>query len=307
MNNNSHSYKEDKRNDNIIIYINGHYFKRSQAKISVFDSGFLLGDGVWESMRYHNGHLCFLEHHLNRLYCGSKSIDIEIDLNKNKLTSIIKECLKKNSMFTDVHIRIIISRGLKKTPYQHPSANTGGISLVIIPEFKIPNEKVNINGISLMTANTIRSTDNIQDPKINSLSKFNCISACIESYKSGYDEALMLDINDNVSTCNSTNFFIVKNNKVITSTGKYCLNGITRENIIDLCKSNDIPVFEKNFQINTVYDADEAFITGTFAGVIPVRSLDDKNIGNGKRGTMTKKLSILYKKRIEKLYPDNGA
>ena len=304
MQNNTHSYIHDERNQNINIYINGKIYHRSNAKISVFDSGFLLGDGVWEGIRLHNEQLCFLTEHLNRLYNGARKIKIKIPYSKNELTQIIYDLIKKNEMNSDVHIRIIISRGEKITPYQHPSSNVGPISLVIIPEYKIANESVNNNGIELASVNTIRGTETNQDPKINSLSKFNCIAACLEGIDKNVDESLMLDIDGYVSTCNSTNFFIVKSNQVITSKGQYCLNGVTRRNIIEMCKEEHIDIIEKNFKLEATYNADEAFATGTFAGVIPITKIDNHIIGNGKKGNMTERLFRLYKNKINQLYPN---
>ena len=292
MSNNSHSYIFDKRNDDIIIFINGIYHKRKDAKISVFDSGFLLGDGVWESFRLHNGHLCFIENHLDRLYAGAKSLQINIPYNRDKMKSAINDTITKNNMNTNIHIRLIVSRGLKSTPYQHPNATVGEPTIVIIPEYKLADENVNIKGISLSTVKTIRGTELNQDPKINSLSKFNCIAACIESYNNNTDEGLMLDINGHVATCNSTNFFTVKDGKVFTSKGDYCINGITRYNIIQICKNNNISVFEEDFDLDFVYNSDESFVTGTFSGVIPVNSIDEKLLSNGLRGPITKHLYI---------------
>ena len=303
MSNNSHSYIYDKRNDDIIIFINGIYHKRKDAKISVFDSGFLLGDGVWESFRLHNGHLCFIENHLDRLYAGAKSLKINISYNRDKMISIINDTITKNNMNTNVHIRLIVSRGLKSTPYQHPDATVGEPTIVIIPEYKLADKNINLKGISLSSVKTVRGTHLNQDPRINSLSKFNCIAACIESYNNNTDEGLMLDINGHVATCNSTNFFTVKDNKVFTSKGDYCINGITRYNIIELCKDNNIPVFEEDFDLKFVYNSDESFVTGTFSGVIPVTSIDGKLLSNGLRGPITKGLYTLYKKHIERLYP----
>ena len=305
MENNTHSYIQDNRNKNIKIYINGKIYDRNNAKISVFDSGFLLGDGVWEGIRLHNGKLCFLNEHLIRLYDGARQINIDIPYSKEELSSLIYKVVKENHMYSGVHIRIIISRGEKITPYQHPSTNVGPISLVIIPEYKIANKEININGIKLASVNIIRGTGSNQDPKINSLSKFNCIAACLEAIDKNVDEGLMLDIDGYVSTCNSTNFFIVKNDEVITSKGNYCLNGVTRMKIIEICKEENIDVIEKNFRLENVYDADEAFITGTFAGVIPVINIDNHLMGNGTRGTLTKRLFDLYKNKITKLYPNN--
>ena len=304
MQNNTHSYIHDERNKNIKIYINGKIHDRANAKISVFDSGFLLGDGVWEGIRLHNGHLCFLDEHLDRLYDGAKNINIKIPYSNEELTQIIYDLIMKNEMKTNVHIRVIISRGEKITPYQHPNSNVGPISLVIIPEYKIANENVNNTGITLASVNTIRGTEFNQDPKINSLSKFNCIAACLEGIDKKVDESLMLDINGYVSTCNSTNFFIVKNNQVITSKGQYCLNGVTRGNIIQICKEENIGVIEKDFNLEATYSAHEAFVTGTFAGVIPVINIDNHMIGSGKQGPLTNKIFKLYKNKINQLYPN---
>ena len=305
MKNNTHSYIQDERNTDIKIYVNGKIYDRNNAKISVFDSGFLLGDGVWEGIRLHNGNLCFSKEHLLRLYEGANQINIDIPYSKEELTNIIYNVIEKNNMYSGVHIRIIISRGEKITPYQHPSANVGPISLVIIPEYKIAHEKININGIKLASVNIIRGTDSNQDPKINSLSKFNCIAACLEAINKNVDEGLMLDVDGYVSTCNSTNFFIIKNNQVITSKGNHCLNGVTRMKIIEICKEENIDVIEKNFKLENVYEADEAFITGTFAGVIPVINIDEHLIGDGTRGSLTKRLFDLYKNKITKLYSNN--
>ena len=299
----THSYVEDQRNENIIIYINGEFFPRNEAKISVFDSGFLLGDGVWEGIRLHNGKLCFIEEHIQRLYHGTEKLKIEIGMSESELINLLYETLKVNEMHTDIHIRLIVSRGLKRTPYQHPNANVGGASIVIIPEYKKADATLLSKGIRLCLVDIVRGAQNSQDPRLNTLSKLNCIFGCLEADKKGFDEGIMLDMNDNVSTCNSTNFFIVKNGEVWTSTGEYCLPGITRGNIIKLCRENHIPVFEKNFQMKDVYSADEVFVTGTFAGVIPAIQVDDTTIGNGNCGLITGGLYHLYKSKIATLYP----
>ena len=299
----THSYVEDQRNENIIIYINGEFFPRNEAKISVFDSGFLLGDGVWEGIRLHNGKLCFIEEHIQRLYHGAEKLKIEIGKSKEELIALIYETIHTNVMDSDVHIRLIVSRGLKRTPYQHPNANVGGASIVIIPEYKKADATLLSKGIRLCLVDTVRGAHNSQDPRLNTLSKLNCIFGCLEADEKGFDEGIMLDMNGNVSTCNSTNFFIVKKGEVWTSTGEYCLPGITRGNIIKLCRENHIPVFEKNFQMKDVYSADEVFVTGTFAGVIPAIQVDDTSIGNGNSGLITEKLYHLYKSKIATLYP----
>lgn len=299
----THKYLHDNRNDQILIYVNGEILHREKAKISVFDSGFLLGDGVWEGIRFHNRHLVFIQEHLDRLFQGASSLDIDIGISKDKIKSLIISVLDANRMVTDIHIRLIVSRGLKKTPYQHPNVNLGGSTIVIIPEYKKSDKTINKKGISLATVSTRRGTADTQDPQLNTLSKLNCIFACIEADKKGADEGLMMDVNGNVSTCNSTNFFIIKNKEVWTSTGEHCLPGVTRGVIIQLCKENNIPIYEKDFLVADVLNTDEAFVTGTFAGVIPAVSLDGKTIGNGKRGPMTETFFNLYKNKIEKLYP----
>jgi len=296
----THDYIKDSRNENILIYINGKYFTRSKASISVFDSGFLLGDGVWEGIRLHNNTLIHLKEHINRLFHGAKKISLEIHMTKDEIINAIWETLKKNKMKTDTHIRLIISRGIKSTPYQHPKVTISLPTIVIIPEYKKPNEFVINNGISLALVQTIRD-NSVQDPRVNSLSKMNCISACIEAEKLGSDEGLMLDPKGFVSTCNSTNFFIVIKNEVWTSTGDYCLNGVTRGSIISLCRENNINVYEKNFLMEDVYKADEAFVTGTFAGVIPIIKVDSKMMNGGLIGPITKELQKLYLEDIENM------
>ena len=290
----THDYVKDNRNENIKIYINGEYFHRSEAKISVFDSGFLLGDGVWEGIRLHNNKLIHLDYHIDRLFDGAKSIAMDIILSKEEIIKAIWSTLKENDMISNTHIRLIVSRGIKSTPYQHPKVTIGPPTIVIIPEYKKPNEQVIKKGIRLVSVETRRDSL-VQDPKINSLSKMNCISACIEAEKLGAEEGLMFDPHGFVSTCNSTNFFIVMNNEVWTSTGEYCLNGVTRGSIINLCKENNISIHEKNFFIKDVYNADEAFVTGTFAGVIPIIEIDGRKKD---KGPFTKKLQELYRNDI---------
>ena len=299
----THEYIQDPRNDTILIYINGDIVSRSDAKVSVFDSGFLLGDGVWEGIRLHNGQLVFLTEHMDRLYAGANAIGMDIGVSSEELTNKIMETIEANQMYSDVHLRLIVSRGLKSTPYQHPRVNIGGPTIVIIPEYKIVTEDSKEKGLELVSVNTIRSSNLTQDPKINSLSKFNCIQACIEADRLGADEGLMLDKNGYVSTCNSTNFFIVQKSEVWTSTGEYCLNGVTRGAIINLCNSNNIQVHEKNFIMDDVYAADEAFVTGTFAGVLPVTKIDEYILSYGKKGSTTDRLQNLYSMEINNLYP----
>lgn len=295
----THDYKIDSRNEDIMIYINGQFFHRSEAKVSVMDSGYLLGDGVWEGIRLYKGSLIHLDKHLNRLFSGAKAIAMDIDQTKQQIELAIRSTLEKNRMESDVHIRLIISRGIKSTPYQDPKVTVGKPTLVIIPEYKKASEQVKIKGITLGTVKTIRD-NRTQDPRINSLSKHNCIAACIEADKMGVDEGLMLDPHGYVSTCNSTNFFIIRDQEVWTSSGKYCLNGVTRSNVIDLCKENDVTIFEKDFLLDDVHSANEVFVTGTFAGIVPVISVDGKTIGKGIRGVLTEKMQRWYALDLEK-------
>ena len=299
----THTYVEDPRNESIFIYVDGLIVPRKEAKVSVFDSGFLLGDGVWEGIRLLNGKLVFLDEHLERLFFGAKQLDINIGHSRKDLIKIIHKILNANNMINDVHIRLIVSRGLKKTPYQHPNANIQGSTIVIIPEYKKADKKINEKGINLVTVNIRRGTSNIQDPRLNTLSKLNCILACIEADKAGADEGIMLDLNGNISTCNSTNFFIIRKGEVWTSTGRYCLPGITRNMVIDICKEKNIPIYEKDFRIEDVHTSDEAFVTGTFAGIIPAVNIDDYKISNGLKGKLTHTLQEYYSEKLIQLYP----
>ena len=293
----THDYYEDPRNKDIQIYINGEFFHRSEATVSVLDSGFLLGDGVWEGIRLHKGKLLHFDAHMDRLFAGAKLISLAINLNQEQLQQAIQKTLDKNQMGSDVHIRLIVSRGLKKTPYQHPKVTLGDPTTVIIPEYKVANEDVARKGIKLASVETIRDY-RVQNPNINSLSKHNCIAACIEAEKKGADEGLMFDPNGYVATCNSTNFFIIRSGEVWTSTGEYCLKGITRSTVISICNQYQIPIHKKNFSIDDVYTADEAFVTGTFAGITPVVEIDGRPINKSLRGELTKTLQTYYKNQV---------
>ena len=291
------STKLDKRNEDIKIYINGEFFHRDQAKISVFDSGFLLGDGIWEGIRLVNNTWLFLDEHLNRLYEGCKAIDIQLDEDKKFVTNAIIETQKINNITDAAHARVMITRGNKIKPFQQPSLSKDGINLVIIMEHS--EEYPNIDGVKLVTVPQVRGLPMSQDPKLNSHSKLNCIIACIQANKSGGDEALMLDPLGFVNTTNSCNFFIVKNGEVWTSTGDYCMNGITRLKVIEICKNNKIPIYEKNFSLVDVYSSQEAFLTGTLGSLIQVTNIDDRLIGNIDHGwPITEKLRKLYKDLI---------
>jgi len=293
-----HDYVYDERNADILVSINGELKHRDAATVSVFESGYLLGDGVWEGMRVHNGGVAFLDEHLKRLYAGAKTIDMDIGLSPDQLTQQLFECLKAQDMREGVHIRLMVTRGVKKTPYQGPRFTITPPTIVIIPEYKSPVPEIQAKGVSLFTAHVRRTGPAEQDQKLNSHSKLNCILACIQADKAGADEALMLDPDGFVATCNSTHFFIVKEGEVWTSPPEYCLGGITRGNIIRVCRENGIPVFEKRFSLFDVYSADEAFITGTFAGTTPVREADGRSIAT-LNGPVTQRLSGLYKTLVE--------
>lgn len=289
-----HDYLSDPRNADVLISVNGELKRRNEAVVSVFDSGYLLGDGVWEGLRVMNGGVAFLPEHLKRLYAGAKTIDMDIALTKEELTARLMDCLKANGMTDGVHIRLMVTRGIKKTPYQGPRFTIGKATIVIIPEYKTPVPAVIEKGVSLFTVHVRRTGPAEQDQKLNSHSKLNCIMACIQADKAGADEALMLDPAGFVATCNSTHFFIVRDGEVWTSPPEYCLGGITRGNIIRVCREAGIPVFEKRFSLFDVYSADEAFITGTFAGVTPVREVDGRQIEH-KDGPVSRRVRDLYK------------
>jgi branched-chain amino acid aminotransferase len=292
-----HDFVDDPRNQTIKIYVNGELKPRAQAVVSVFDSGFVLGDGVWEGLRVHAGRIAFLDQHLDRLYEGAKAIDMGIGLSRDELTLALYRTLAANDMHEHVHMRLMVTRGVKRTPYQDPRATIGPATIVIIPEYKLPRPETLERGLRLFTVHVRRGFPDVQDPKLNSHSKLNCITACIQATKAGADEALMLDPHGFVATCNSTHFFIVRKGEVWTSSGMYCLGGITRANVLRVCRENGIPAIEKSFSLTDVYGADEAFVTGTFAGVAPVVEVDGRNISAG-RGPMVERLQQLYRELI---------
>lgn len=287
----------DERNINIQIYINGSFYLRDDAKISVFDSGFLLGDGIWEGIRLVKNEWLFIDEHIDRLFEGCLAVDITLDLSRDEIKEAILETQKINNMTDSAHARVMITRGDKIKPFQQPSLSTSGINFIIIMEHS--SESPNSNGIKLVTVPQVRGLPMSQDPKLNSHSKLNCIIACIQANKAGGDEALMLDPYGFVNTTNSCNFFIVKNNEVWTSTGDYCMNGITRKKVIKLCSEHKIPIYEKNFSLVDVYSAQEAFITGTLGSLTQVISIDERSIGSPDEGwPITSKLRQAYKKLI---------
>ena len=290
MNNNLESHVE--KNKNILIYVDGKLMPRYEAKVSVYDSGFMMGDGVWEGIRLYNNKWLFLDEHIHRLYEGAKAIDLDINLTKDQLKNALFDTQKINKMIDRAHARVMITRGIKSKPFQRPSYSLDGPTIVIIMEHSEDNVKR--EPITLATVSQIRGNPMVQDPKLNSHSKLNCILACIQAEKAGADEALMLDPLGFVSTTNSCNFFIVKGSEVWTSTGDYCMNGITRKKIIEICKLNQISIYEKNFSLVDVYSADEAFITGTLGSLVSVNSIDGRLIENKNNYSMTEKLLKLY-------------
>ncbi len=290
----THDYEDDSRNKDILVSVNGDIVLRDEAKVSVFDAGFLLGDGVWESFRLHNGTIVFAEDHLDRLFRGAESISLDIGMSRKEILEQVDRVILANGMHDGVHVRLVVSRGLKPTPYQAPWVISGPPTLVIMPEYKRADEHRAVDGIKLVTVDVRRGEQNVQDPRINSLSKHNCIAACVDAASKGGDEGLMLDPSGNVATCNSTHFFVVRNGEVWTSTGEHCLDGITRRKVLELCHTNEIPAFERDFTTEQVRTADEAFVTGTFAGLTPVVEFDGKPMGSGRRGPVCERLQALY-------------
>ena len=288
----THQAEEDARNEAILIWVNGRIVPKAEAMVSVYDSGFMLGDGVWEGIRLYSGTWAFLDEHIERLFEAAKAMDLDIGLSRAEVAQALKDTQAANGMVNDAHARLMVTRGVKTRPFQHPKLSQRGPTMVIIMEHsrqKLPRP------ITLATVPHLRGLPMTQDPKLNSHSKLNCILACIAAQKAGADEALMLDIHGFVNTTNACNFFIVRKGEVWTSTGDYCMNGITRQKVIDLCRANGIPVFERNFSLVDTYSADEAFLTGTFGAQTPVGVIDGRQIGNGQMGPVTERLRGLYK------------
>ena len=294
----THDAAIDTRNDNILIYVDGEMVHRDKAVVSVYDSGFMLGDRVWEGLRLYQGHIPFLEEHLDRLYEAAIYIALDIGMTREELTQAIWDTLAANDMQNDVHIRMMITRGRKKKPFQHPHLSIYGPTIVIIAEHSKPDETILERGIRLHTVPHHRGLPLTQDAKLNSHSKLNCIIPLNHAIAAGADEALMLDPFGFVNTTNACNFFIVRKGEVWTSTGDYCMNGITRAKVIEICRENDIPVFERNYSLVDTYGADEAFLTGTFGAQTPVFEIDGRPIGGQKAGPMFTKIRALYKEKV---------
>jgi branched-chain amino acid aminotransferase len=296
----THNAVHDERNDHILIYVNGEFFPRNEAKISVFDSGYLVGDGIWEALRLHDDVLVFLDEHLNRLWQAAATVGMKLNMTREELTNKLWETLRVNDMHDNAHVRFMLTRGTKKTPSQDPRLLLSGPNLVIIPEYKLASPETRQRGITLFTSTIRRGSPDYLDPRLNCHSKLHEVIALVQAIEAGADEALMLDVHGFVSTCNATNFFMVKDGEVWTSTGQYCMNGITRSKVIKVSKENDVPCYQKNFSLFDVYGADEAFVTGTFGGLTPVVKVDGRVIGDGKPGTLTEKLTDLYQQEVRK-------
>jgi branched-chain amino acid aminotransferase len=288
----------DPRNASILINVNGELKPRAEAVVSVFDSGFMLGDGVWEGLRVHRGRAAFLDRHLDRLFEGAKAIAMDVGLSREEVTRRLYDTLDANQMEEGVHIRLMVTRGVRSTPYQDPRVVVGAATVVIIPEYKVPDPAVYERGLKLFTVHVRRGDPAVQDQKINSHSKLNCILASIQATQAGADEALMLDPHGFVATCNSTHFLIVRKGEVWTSSGKYCLGGVTRGLVLEIAREAGMAAIEKDFSLTDVYGADEAFVTGTFAGIVPVREVDGRRLEC--RGPMVERLQQLYRERVER-------
>ena len=292
----THDTEDDVRNRDIKIYVNGDIVHRDDAKISVYDSGFLLGDGMWEGMRLYNGKWAFLDAHMDRLFAGLKAAGIKLGMDRAQVLDALNRTADANGMTGDAHCRLMVTRGIKAKPFQHPSLSRSGPTVVIIIEHSRPAAGLQSRGIRLATVPQVRGLPMSQDAKYNSHSKLNCVLACLQAEEVGADEGLMLDPHGFVNTTNACNFFIVRKGKVWTSTGDYCMNGVTRQNVIDLCRANDIPIFERNYSLFESYSADEAFLTGSFGGQTPVSEIDGRPIGDGSLpGPVTRRLQNLYK------------
>ena len=298
----THDFQDDPRNEHVLVWVNGDLVPRARAVVSVFDSGFVLGDGVWEGLRVSGGHPAFLDQHLDRLFEGAKAILLDIGRTREELTEAIYTTLRANDMSHGVHVRLMVTRGVKRTPYQDPRVTVGPATVVIIAEHKEVLPRTAAEGITLFTTHVRRATPDTLDPKLNAHSKLNDITACIQAYTAGADEALMLDPHGFVATCNSTHFFVVTGREdepeVWTSDGRFCLGGITRGNVLQVCREAGITARETTFSLTDVYSAREAFVTGTFAGVVPVRSVDGRTIGSGARGPVVERLQDLYRELV---------
>jgi len=295
----THDAVADDRNKDLKIYINGDLVHRDEAKVSVYDSGFMLGDGMWEGMRLYNGKWAFFDDHMDRFFDSCKAVSLDVGMSRADILDALNRTAEANGMIGDAHCRMMLTRGVKDKPFQHPALSRQGPTFVIIMEHSRPSESVQSEGIRLATVPQVRGLPMSQDAKLNSHSKLNCVIACLQAEAAGADEALMLDPYGFVNTTNACNFFIVRRGEVWTSTPDHCMNGVTRQKVIDLCRENDIPVFEKNYTLYEAYGAEEAFLTGTFGAQTPVASIDGKPIGSGER-PVTARIRALYKELVQR-------
>ena len=293
----THDAEDDDRNRDIKIYVNGDLVHRDEAKVSVYDSGFMLGDGMWEGMRLYNGVWAFFDEHMDRFFESCKAVSLDVGMDLAGILDALSKTAEANGMVTDVHCRLMLTRGVKVKPFQHPSLSRTGTTLVIIMEHSKPAEALQSQGIRLATVPQVRGLPMSQDAKYNSHSKLNCVIACLQAEQAGADEGLMLDPYGFVNTTNACNFFIVRKGAVWTSTGDYCMNGVTRQKVIDLCRANGIEVHERNYSLVDAYGADEAFLTGTFGAQTPVGEIDGKIIGTEDR-PVTARIRALYKELV---------
>jgi branched-chain amino acid aminotransferase len=297
-NSSAQGYVSDPRNERVLVYVNGSFVPRDEARVSVFDAGFVLGDGVWEGLRLVKGKLISLDAHMDRLFEGARSIDLDIGLGRDGVIKAIRDTLDRNGMTDGAHIRLMVTRGLKSTPNQDPRFVVGKATIVIVAEYKLPRPESKTRGLSLFTS-AFRTTGPDQfDLRLHSHSRLNLIQALIQAIKAGADEALMLDPRGFVASCNSTNFFIVRRRELWTSTGAYSFKGITQANVIAAWQGAGGVARECDFTLAQVYSADEAFVTGTLGGVTPVTKVDGRTIGDGQPGPVTQEASALYLKSV---------
>ena len=295
----THAALPDPRNADVLVYVNGDFLPRAEAHISVFDAAFLIGDGIWEGMRYHRGRFLHLDRHLDRLFATARGVHLDIGKSRDQLVEILNETVKRNAMATDAHVRLMVTRGTKTTTLQDPRLTETGPTIVVIAEYKVSDPQLAVEGLRLHTATVRRPPPTTLDQRWNSHSKLHEVVALAQAIEAGADEALMLDINGHVATCNSTNFFIVRDGELWTSTGEHCLNGITRSLVIELARSAAMIALERDFELDDVYSADEAFVTGTFGGLTPVVQVDGQTIGTGEAGRITLRLAAAYQQAVE--------
>ncbi|WP_418591860.1 aminotransferase class IV [Ponticoccus sp. (in: a-proteobacteria)] len=289
----THDAEHDPRNDALLIHVNGALVPKDEAVVSVYDSGFMLGDGMWEGMRLYDGEWAFFDAHMDRLFNSCKAVDLDIGKSRDEIRALLDETAAANGMTGDAHCRLMVTRGRKAKPFQHPSLSRWGPTIVAIVEHSKPAAGL-ARGIRLASVPQVRGLPHSQDAKFNSHSKLNCVIACLQAEAAGADEALMLDPHGFVNTTNACNLFVVRRGAVWTSTGDYCMNGVTRANVIALCRENGIPVFEKNFSLYEAYGAEEVFLTGTFGAQTRVASIDGKPVGDGSM-PVTERIRTLYK------------